>query len=125
MDVIGVTSDDKPIENTPRRVKSYNKCSITDFNIASELGWDDFGALSSSNNQQPVYNLKYIDSIVPIGDVNFCNWVCSTAYDRSVNDMTKTDNQIDDGNKNVLMGPGGRCLLLHIDNDWDIPYTSV
>lgn len=124
-DVVGVTSDDKPIENTPRRVKSYNKCSITDFNIASELGWDDFGALSSSNNQQPVYNLKYIDSIVPIGDVNFCNWVCSTAYDRSVNDMTKTDNQIDDGNKNVLMGPGGRCLLLHIDNDWDIPYTSV
>ena len=104
-------------------VNSYNKCNVVDYQIASELGWDDLANVSTQDNKT-TYNLKYKDSVVSIGGYNFCNWVCGGAYDISGSDLA--DLKKDNGSawtnetKSQIMGPGGRCLLLNIDNNWSI-----
>jgi hypothetical protein len=87
------------------------------------LGWDDLANASTQDNKT-TYNLKYKDSVVSIGGYNFCNWVCGGAYDISGSDLAdlKKDNGSEWTNetKSQIMGPGGRCLLLNIDNNWSI-----
>lgn len=104
-------------------VNSYNKCNVVDYQIASELGWDDLANVSTQDNKT-TYSLKYKDSVVSIGGYNFCNWVCGGAYDISGSDLAdlKKDNGSawTDKPQSQIMGPGGRCLLLNIDNNWSI-----
>ena len=109
-------------------VNSYNKCNVVDYQIASELGWDDLANVSTQDNKT-TYSLKYKDSVVSIGGYNFCNWICGGAYDISGSDLAdlKKDNgEIwTDEPKSQIMGPGGRCLLLNIDNNWSIDENYI
>jgi hypothetical protein len=51
------------IESTPGiEIPTLGKCEVSDINIASELGWDDFVTSSKDSN-----NIKYADSISDIG----------------------------------------------------------
>ena len=106
-------------------VNSYNKCNIVDYKIAAELGWDDLATATVSNGKTK-YSLKYKDSLTPIGPYNFCNWVCGGSYmyggdQDDIANLRYADNQyLRAGAESHIMGPGGRCLLINIDNNWSI-----
>ena len=107
---------------------SYNSCGILDIQLASELGWDDLSQSTTTNNET-TYSLKYKDNITAIGGYNFCNWVCGGAYDVNVTKMIRKNtnysafedsSQTPQNAGNQILGPAGRCLLLNIDNQWEV-----
>lgn len=118
-------NSDMNIESTPGiEIPTLGKCEVSDINIASELGWDDFVTSSKDSN-----NIKYADSISDIGSSQFCNWICGGAYNYSNTEALKRDNPNvgqhtlwDNQETANITGPGGRCLLLKLKNQ--IPFLT-
>lgn len=100
--------------------------NITQTAFPDTLGWDDF----ASNEEE--YKLKYVDRVTAIGGKNFVNWVSNGLF--GVDSTTETGLYVDgddvhqqklndeylndsDTLMGSMMGPGGKCFLVKLDND--------
>ena len=97
--------------------KPQNGIKITSVGYPDSINWDDFAT--------PVENwqLKYIDHVTGIGGRNFCNWVCGGLYGvikgQHINDEEFGNDILRDScQSGGMMGPGGKCMLAAVDNDY-------
>lgn len=106
----------KIIEN--KSVSSIGSSEIDDFAFADTLQWDDFAEIKKSGE---TYSLKYTNTSTAIGNNSFVNWVSNGAYNVPATGDWSTL-KLDQANlqddmllqTNVVMGPGGACMLLNI-----------
>lgn len=106
----------KIIEN--KSVSSIGSSEIDDFAFADTLQWDDFAEIKKSGETYP---LKYTNTSTAIGNNSFVNWVSNGAYNVPATGDWSTL-KLDQANlqddmllqTNVVMGPGGACMLLNI-----------
>ena len=104
------------INNTS--VSSIGSAEVEDFAFADTMQWDDFAEIKKSGE---TYSLKYTNTSTAIGNNSFVNWVSNGAYnvpatgDWSTLKLDQADLQDDMLlQTNVVMGPGGACMLLNI-----------
>ena len=102
------------LDTIPSNIKIENTA------YPDSLGWDDFATVAED------WTLKYTDKLTAIGTKNFCNWVSGGLYG------TKDEAQVGEGvqftnargnlgNTSTcggMMGPGGKCMLIQVDNDF-------
>lgn len=106
----------KIIEN--KSVSSIGSSEVDDFAFADTLQWDDFAEIKKSGE---TYSLKYTNTSTAIGNNSFVNWVSNGAYNVPATGDWSTL-KLDQANlqddmllqTNVVMGPGGACMLLNI-----------
>lgn len=106
----------KIIEN--KSVSSIGSSEIDDFAFADTLQWDDFAEIKKSGE---TYSLKYTNTSTAIGNNSFVNWVSNGAYNVPATGDWSTL-KLDQANlqddmllqTNVIMGPGGACMLLNV-----------
>lgn len=106
----------KIIEN--KSVSSIGPSEIDDFAFADTLQWDDFAEIKKSGE---TYSLKYTNTSTAIGNNSFVNWVSNGAYNVPATGDWSTL-KLDQANlqddmllqTNVVMGPGGACMLLNV-----------
>lgn len=101
-----------------KSVSSIGSSEIDDFAFADTLQWDDFAEIKKSGE---TYSLKYTNTSTAIGNNSFVNWVSNGAYNVPATGDWSTL-KLDQANlqddmllqTNVVMGPGGACMLLNI-----------
>lgn len=106
-------------------LSGIDKINITSTGYPDSLNWDDF-ATGVEN-----WQLKYVDHVTGVGGKNFCNWVCGGMYGMVREEAAKdggdtnayvfTDGHLrlaDESPVGAMMGPGGKCMLLCVDNDY-------
>lgn len=101
-----------------KSVSSIGSSEIDDFAFADTLQWDDFAEIKKSGETYP---LKYTNTSTAIGNNSFVNWVSNGAYNVPATGDWSTL-KLDQANlqddmllqTNVVMGPGGACMLLNI-----------
>lgn len=101
-----------------KSVSSIGSAEVEDFAFADTLQWDDFAEIKKSGETYP---LKYTNTSTAIGNNSFVNWVSNGAYNVpatgnwSTLKLDQADLQDDMLlQTNVVMGPGGACMLLNI-----------
>lgn len=118
-----VMEDDKIVQvySSAYYPQSHFECKINDINMASDLNWDD-GVTDVENDGKSAVTSKYIDKEDAIGTYRFNNWVSWNRYgDSQYDEMLRFDRvrysstNRDSLVQKVIMGPGGRCLLLNTD----------
>lgn len=118
-----VIEDDKivQVDSSVYYPQTHFECKINDINMASDLNWDD-GVTDTESDGKSAVTSKYIDKEDTIGSYRFNNWVSWNRYgDAQHDEMLKfgrsgygsTDRDV--LVQKVIMGPGGRCLLLNTD----------
>ena len=101
-----------------KSVSSIGSAEIEDFAFADTLQWDDFAEIKKSGE---TYSLKYTNTSTAIGNNSFVNWVSNGAYNVPATGDWSTL-KLDQANlqddmllqTNVVMGPGGACMLLNV-----------
>lgn len=122
-DIVGRTFlNGIPIGGVGTLVKtdSLDEIKVEDFAFANTYQWDDFAETKKSGETYP---LKYITQQTSIGEYSFVNWVSGGAYNVPVTGDWGTL-RLDDagyqknmmGQTNVVMGPGGACMLLNLSD---------
>lgn len=104
---------------------TYESYVVGETAFATEPGWNDF-VEHSNYDGKPTYNCKAYDSVTSIGTEEYVNWVLGGTYGLATdNGIDEYKNKYQDGNKSIqnntrdqaILGPGGRCLLLHLNNE--------
>lgn len=101
-----------------KSVSSIGSSEVEDFAFADTLQWDDFAEIKKSGE---TYSLKYTNTSTAIGNNSFVNWVSNGAYNVPATGDWSTL-KLDQANlqddmllqTNVVMGPGGACMLLNV-----------
>lgn len=101
-----------------KSVSSIGSSEVEDFAFADTLSWDDFAEIKKSGE---TYSLKYTNTSAAIGNNSFVNWVSNGAYNVPATGDWSTL-KLDQANlqddmllqTNVVMGPGGACMLLNV-----------
>lgn len=103
-----------------------NSVAVKQIQKPQDMLWNDFAyeidpSVEDAVNAQV---LKYTDNVVGIGEDTYCNWVTQCAYGLNASGLVYwDDSKTNEGPKKPIMGPGGRCLVLQIDNNtWDNNY---
>lgn len=118
-----VMEDDKIVQvySSAYYPQSHFECKINDINMASDLNWDD-GVTDVENDGKSAITSKYIDKEDTIGIYRFNNWVSWNRYGDSQHDKMLGFKRSGYASidrealvEKVIMGPGGRCLLLNTD----------
>ena len=118
-----VIKDDKiqQVDSAVYYPQTHFECKINNINMASDLNWDD-GVTDTESDGKSAVTSKYIDKEDAIGRYRFNNWVSwnrygDSQYDEMLrferNGYASTDREA--LVQKVIMGPGGRCLLLNTD----------
>lgn len=111
--------------------------TITSVGFPETLSWDSFATAEEE------YKLSYVDKVTAIGGKNFVNWVCNGLYNVDSNVwiyIADEDGSAGSDNKSyyhnndlkrsscplgTMMGPGGKCFLISVENDYlgGIPFN--
>lgn len=94
------------------------KVSIDKIKMASELSWDQAESASTSNGKT-TYPVSYSDKIDSIGIDTYNNFVSLTKF---TND--KIENVSNEAAPTFVLGSGGRCALIKINEDWKNLYST-
>jgi hypothetical protein len=86
--------------------------------------WNDFAyeyeGYTGDEKELDGQPLKYVDNVVPIGKDSYCNWVANHYYGRNAGNLRVEHTTGYMEPWCAIAGPGGRCLIMQIDNDtWD------
>lgn len=110
-------------------VRPNNSVCVKQIQKPQDMLWNDFAynenAIDAGNTDDLKHqSLKYTDNIVSIGEDEYCNWNTQCAYGVNASGLIYYDNDdFHGGPDKPVIGPGGRCLVLQIDNNtWDDNY---
>ena len=104
---------------------TYGTYNVGETAFATEPGWNDF-VEHSTYDGKATYTCKAYDSAVSIGTDEYVNWILGGTFGLATDKgIDGYKNKHQDGNKSIqnntgdqaILGPGGRCLLLHLDNE--------
>ena len=106
-------------------------------NVVSQIPWNGLFD-SKTSDKTTTYSAKYTNNTVTIGNLQYCNVVDSGTFNNT-NKVLSTDNdfgifvsddkysnRLDDcDGRSALMGTGGSCILLKLENVNNIFYKNI
>ena len=107
---------------------------ILDFKMSEEIAWNGLYEDTKNDNGKVSTNFKYPDTITNIGNTTFCNCVCwgtinNQDYLQEDHDILSSSTNLlgkmgNDNLYNVMVGVGGRCALINIEDN-NIFYKAI